>query len=476
MNSFLSHFFKFLALCLLFQSASVSAETINNNIFAPFSSLSKTIEGRHLLQLIDTAEYDPGLAKQQLNELAKTGIEAKNINYEVVQLLAYIAVHNGLSEFDITEDALNKLQALGIKLGNEWILGCYWQQRAVLALKQGQYLKGLDYTSQALKIAEALNFQELVARVKSIRAIFYSKQGKSTLALKDFQAALLLFKTMDDSTRVIKVHLNLVSLYLDRQEYSKALVAADTVADMLLAQPRKNIRAMAANYINRAIALSYLGEKDKELDAYKLAQEYAIRSNNVETLAGLYANLSNYYLKNKDDINAEHQAKRCIETALQIKNHSVVAICEINQGLASIHTGKTDIGFTLLNKAIATMETNKMLSSLAEGYLAIAEAYQYLNDYKSARPWVDSYYQLLLTQANEDKRAYYFEVERNLQESVADRDNTYTLVKNHMLSSILTQDNKINNILLWLGLTLLLLCISLGLNIYYRKKLKNKYT
>lgn len=457
------------------QTNTVLAQTSVDKAFTPLKAMQQTVEGKQMIEIADNADYDPALSKQQLDVLAKTGIKAKGLEYEVAQYLAYISVHNALSEFEAATAYIDKLHSLGIKLGNEWILSLYFHKKARLALKQGQYLKGLDYSSQAIALADELNFKEVSARAKVVRAIFYSKQGKSTLALKDYQDALTVFESSNNKDLSTKVYLNLVTLYLDRQEYEKALSASDKVVILLDDLPRKNIRAMAANYINRAIALSYLGKKEQELDAYNTAQTYAIRSNDIETLATIYANLSDYFLRNQDYPSAEQQAQRCIETAERIQNISLVAICELNQGLASIYLDKTKLGFTLLNTAVKTMTTEKMHSSLSEGYLALAKAYQYLNDYKTATHWLEKHYLILLEQAKEDKAAYFSEVEHDFQETVTDRENTYTSVKKDMLSNILTQDALVKKLIITIVIISILLLLSLSFVIYYRKKLANKY-
>ncbi|GHE89127.1 hypothetical protein GCM10011501_18250 [Thalassotalea profundi] len=427
------------------------------------------------MDIADNADYDPALSKQQLDVLAKTGIKAKHIEYEVAQYLAYISIHNALSEFEPVTEYLNKLHQIGIKLGNEWVLSLYYHKKARLALKQGQFLKGLDYSSQAITIAGKINFQELTARAKSVRAIFHSKRGDSVLALKDYQDALTFFESNNNNDLSMKVYLNLVTLYLDRQEYDKALLASDKVVTLLEQLPRKNIRAMAANYINRAIALSYLGKKEQELNAYNIAQDYAIRSNDIETLATIYANLSDYFLRNKHYQKAEKQAEHCIEASQRIKNINLVAICQLNQGLASVFLDKTKLGFTLLNTAINTIKTKEMYSSLSDGYLAMVHAYQYLNDDKTANTWLEKYYQVLLEQEKADKFAYFSQVEHDFQETVADRENTFISVKKDMLSNILTQDELVQHLIIAVIVMGVLLLLFIGLTLYYRNKLQNKH-
>lgn len=459
-----------MALCLI-KASGANAQATQKEVFTPFKMIQQTVEGRQLLDIADNAEYEPEMSKQQLDVLAKTGIKAKHIEYEVAQYLAYISVHNALSEFDKTSAYLSKLHVLGVKLGNEWILSLYYHKKARLALKQGEYLNGLDFASQALTLADSIHFKEASARAKSVRAIFYGKLGKSTLALKDYQDALTVFDELNHKTLSMKIYLNMVALYLDRQEYDKALIASDNVINILEALPRKNIRAMAANYINRAIALSYLGKVEQELDAYNTALTYAIRSNDIEILATIYANLSDYYLRNNNYTNAEKQANLCIETANRINNIHIVSVCQLNLGLTYVYLDKREAGFTLLNQALATIQKERIKSNLPDAYLAFSTAYQYLNDHKSANSWIEKRYQHLLEQTKEDQALYYSAVEQDFHDSVADRDNIYTSVKKDMLTNILTQDQLVKKLIIILIIISTLLLLFVSLTIYYRRKL-----
>ena len=453
----------------------VEAQQPAEESFDPFYALKQTIEGQQLLELAESAEFDPELTKQQLDVLAETGIKAKSLEYEVAQYIAYISVYSAMSNFSEAKNLLDKLHLLGTKVGNDWILGLYFTQKAAIAMRQGEIAKGVDYSSQALAIGEELEFEYLSASAKALRAVFYTKLNKSAEALNDFTEALTVFELNGDNRRASNIYLNLVTLYLERQEYEKALVASNKVTEILETQPRKNIRAMAANYINRAITLSYLGQQEEELAAYIKAQEYAIKSNDVEILASIYANLSDYFLRNGNYLLGVERAKRCIDTAKKIENVTLVAICQLNQGLSHVYLDEQTEGFELLNTALTTIEQANMTSTLKDAYAVFIEAYQHLGDYKSVNIWLEKRYQHLLAQLKKDNESYFDEMEQNFQQSVADREQMMDAVKKDMLDNILTQEQLVKKLAIACIILTSLLLVSFSMNIVYRRRIKNRH-
>ncbi|WP_448564866.1 hypothetical protein [Thalassotalea ganghwensis] len=458
---------------LLSLVALTNAQQIEDESFDPFYSLKQTIEGQQLLELAENAQFDPALTKQQLDVLADTGIKAKSIEYEVAQYIAYISVYSAMSNFTEAKELLDKLHILGTRLGNDWILGLYFTQKAAIAMRQGNIIKGADYATQAVKLGEALDYEYLVAIAKALRAVFYSKLNKGADALQDFTEALTVFELNGDERRASNIYLNLVTLYLDRQEYEKALVASNKVTQMLEAQPRKDIRALAANYINRAITLSYLNQKEDELQAYIKAQEYAIKSNDIEILASIYANLSDYFLRNENYLLGVERAKRCIETAKKIENDTLIAICQLNQGLSHVYLNERELGFDLLNNALETIKKANMTSTLKDAYGVFIEAYQHLDDHKSANIWLEKRYQHLIEQLKQDNESYFDKMESNFQQSVADREQMLNSVKEDMMSNILTQEQLVNKLTIACGVIAFLLLISVVFNIRYRRKIRS---
>lgn len=461
----------FIAICSLNFTTCLSAE----EYFDPFFLIRNTPEGKQLLNLARDAGFDAQLAKQQLDTLTHTGVAELGLEYKVANILAYIAVYHALSDHDKVKSYLNELHLIGVKKGNDWVLSKYFEQQGVLALQQGHFLKGLEDVNKAIEIAQSLNYQEVVALSTAKRAVMQSKMGQGSKSLKDYTDALEYFEKNNNLVAASTIYSNLVVLYIDRKEYQKALVASDKSIAVHELLPRKSHRMASINYINRAIVLSQMSKPDEELEAYTLAQEYAIKSNDVSVLTSVYANLSDYFLRYENYQLAIERAIKCIETAAKINNIYVSAICHLNQGVSLVKSGRVDEGFDLLNKALLITEEGKLEATLLDTYSAFIESYQEIGDHEKANVWLEKRYELLLKQAKNDKENYFHEIEENFKETVADREQLHSSFKSDMMQNILGQEALVKK--LWIGLAFIscILFISLFFILRLKNKLKKKY-
>ena len=289
----------------------------------------------------------------------------------------------------------------------------------------------------------------------------HSKRGQSSKSLKDFTEALQFFEDSNNVIEVSTIYSNLVVLYIDRKEFQKALEASDKSLAFQALLTRKSYRMVAINYLNRAIVLSELNNQNEELEAYTKAQEFAIKSNDISLLSSVYANLSDYYLRNKNYQLSIERASKCINTAEKINDKYVEAVCYLNKGLSFIYTGKIEEGFALLTKAHNITEAEQMGATLLDVYSSFVEGYQTINDHQAANKWLEKRYQLLLKQARDDKENYFHEVEENFKDTVSEREHQHISFKSKMLENILGQEALVQKLILALACLFILLFIAL---------------
>jgi tetratricopeptide (TPR) repeat protein len=441
--------------------------------FDPFSMIRSTPEGKQLLDIATNAEFDAQLAKRQLDILSETGVADLGVEYKVAHILAYIATYHGLSEYEKVASYLNELHLIGVKKGNDWVLGKYFDQQGLLSLRQGRFLKGLEDVNKAIEIGDRLNYQELVALATAKRAIMYSRRGQGSQSLKDFSDALQYFEKKQNVNKASSIYSNLVVLYIDRKEYDKALEASDKSLEVQALLKRKSHRMVAINYLNRAIVLGMLNKKNEELDAFTKAQDFAIKSNDIGLLSSVYANLSDYFLRNENYQLSIERATKCIETAEKINDIYAEAVCYLNKGLSFIYTGKVEQGFALLNKAEKITEAEQMESTLLDVYLSFVEGYQVIGDHEEANKWLEKRYQILLKQAKNDKENYFHEIEENFKETVSEREQVHSSFKSDMMESILGQEALVKKLALAIVIISILLLLTFGYVLRLRSKLKH---
>jgi len=443
--------------------------------FDPFSTIKNTPQGKQLLDLAKNAEFDVDLAQQQLKALSLTGVGELGLEFRVAEILAYVSVYHQLSDFDKISEQLKALHLLGIKKNHDWILAKYFLEQAQLSLKQGHFLKGFEDSNKSIILAEELDYQNVVAKAKYFRGIFNSKMGHSSNALKDYLDSESYFNKTNDINNLAAVYISLVVLYIDRKEYEKALRASDNAIAVQNKMPRISAQFVATNYINRAIVLGQLGMEEKELEAFISAQENAIQSNDISLLSSVYANLSDYFLRHKNYTLAIERAERCLGTASKIKDNYTTAICLINRGLARTYNGNKKSGFNDLNQALELIENENMEATLIDVYQSYFEAYQYVDDYKSANVWLQKKYEIMLSHAKNDKENYFHEVEENFKKTVEDREQIHTSFKVDMMDNILNQESLVKK--LWIAIIVLFIALLFAVIIILRLKsiLEPKY-
>ncbi|MCO4799144.1 MAG: tetratricopeptide repeat protein [Colwelliaceae bacterium] len=456
----------FISICCLNFSTILHAE----EYFDPFFLIRTTPEGKQLLDLEKNAEFDAQLAKQQLDVLNNTGVAELGVEYKVANILAYIAIYHGLSDYEKVEEYLNELHLIGVKKDNDWVLSKYFEQQGLLSIRKGHLLKGLEDVNKAIEIGEQLNYQRVVALATAKRATIHSRMGQSSKSLKDYNNALKFFEETIDLKETSLIYANLVVLYIYRKEYQIALEASDKSLEIQTLLPRKSHRMVSKNYINRAIVLSHVGTQEQELDAFTKAQEFAIKSNEVGILSSVYANLSDYYLRHENYELAIERAIKCIETAEKIKDIYVKSVCYLNYGLSSIYIGDVDKGFSLLNQALKIVEAEKMTPTLLDVYSSFIEGHQAIGEHEKANQWLEKRYEVLLKQAKDDKSNYFHEIEENFKETVAEREQLHSSFKSDMMDNILGQEALVKK--LWI--TISALCAILLIFIFFIFKLKSK--
>lgn len=453
---------------LFLVSLLLSGKAMSNEYFDPFVLIRNTPQGKQLLDISKNAEFDVELAQQQLKALIDSGVRELGIEYQVAEILAEISIYHQLSDIEKINTLLTQLELLGTKPDNDWILSKYFEQKAVLALKQGHFLTGFDDANKAIELAQPLNYQEVVANAKSLRGLFYGKQGNGSNALEDYLSAITFFEKSNNLKRLSAIYNNLVVLYIDRKSYDKALTISDRAIAIHDKLTRKSDKTTAINYLNRAIILSHVGTKDEELQAFIEAQKYAIKSNNIGILTSVYANLSDYFMRYKNYTIAVERAQKCLETSAKIKDRYTSAICLLNKGLSLIYLDNASVGLDDLNQALSIVEAENMQSTLVDVYHSFVMGYQHIKDHKSANVWLTKYYELLLKQAKHDKENYFKNVEESFKEAFSEREKLNTSLKSEMAQDILYQEAVIHR--LWVVTFVLVIFLVISLVIIIRVK------
>ncbi|UKJ09323.1 tetratricopeptide repeat protein [Solitalea lacus] len=85
-----------------------------------------------------------------------------------------------------------------------------------------QYKKSAQYFNKALALAKQMNDHEIIANVLTNQADLYNNQGKSELALKQYEEALAIRRKNNNKWGLSKSYLSIGQFYLTNKNYDKA--------------------------------------------------------------------------------------------------------------------------------------------------------------------------------------------------------------------------------------------------------------
>ncbi|MDO6425995.1 hypothetical protein Q4489_03175 [Thalassotalea sp. 1_MG-2023] len=448
-----------------------SINVLSNEVpdtFDPFAQVNANPLATQLLNIAQNARNDLSTAQQQYKSLDTSEIEQLALPLQIANLLAKIAIKQASNDYLAANTLINTLQLFASQHDEQWILSTYYERLALNKMRQGKYLQAAQYSTQAIDLAASINYLFIEASARITRGVSYSKLSKSGEALQDYIKAHAYFQHVGNLDKVVTIYTNQVTLYLDRFEYAQALIMSDNAISTLSLMPQAPTSLVAANYINRAIALAYLGKKDEELNAYLKAQEYALQANDLEIQASVYANISDYFLRYKNYQLAIERAKRCIEISEQINQINLTAICLLNKGLATIHSDEIQHGFAMIERAHQLAESEGMKSTLLDVYTAYTEANTAINNHKEANKWLAKRYEAVLTKAKHDREYDFSEQERNFNAIIQERESLHQSLKANMMNKLLAQQSKMQ--WLWISLTLTSLLLLGAIWLIIRRK------
>ncbi|WP_286270611.1 tetratricopeptide repeat protein [Thalassotalea hakodatensis] len=425
--------------------------------FDPFAQVSANPLVTQLLNIAQKARNDLSTAQQQYKSLDTSEIEQLELPLQIAHLLAKIAIKQASNDYLSANALIKTLKLFANRHDEQWILSIYYERLALNNMRQGKYLQAAQYSTQAIDLAASINYLFIEASARITRGVSYSKLSKSGEALQDYIKAHNFFQQVGNLDKVVTIYTNQVTLYLDRFEYAQALIMSDNAISTLSLMPQAPTSLVAANYINRAIALAYLGKKDEELTAYLKAQEYALQANDLEIQASVYANISDYFLRYQNYQLAIERAKRCIEIAEQINQLNLVAICLLNQGLATIHLNDIQHGIDMIERAHQLTKQEGMKSTLLDVYTAYTEAYTTINDHETANKWLTKRYEAVLIKAKHDREHDFSEQEKNFKAIIQERENLHQSLKSTMTNKLLSQQSVMHG--LWFSLILISLLL-----------------
>lgn len=156
--------------------------------------------------------------------------------------------------------------------------------------------QGIHTATEALLLAGKLNRPEGRARAYRNRAINYWSQGRDTLALRDYAAALALYTESGNRNEKAKVYNGLALVYYNLGDFLTALMYHEKGLDTF--KTLKDTASIARSYNNIGVIYLYLSDYPRALEAFlqtlSLTEDDAGSGDALANIGLVYKNLENY--------------------------------------------------------------------------------------------------------------------------------------------------------------------------------------
>jgi len=421
--------------------------------FDPIATLGDLPRGKKLLEIITLARVDSKTARENLDNYVKKSYDNDNFVEQIAIHLANFTIYDNQSNLAHAEKHLIEIHSLGVQYSEDWAIVKSLEGRANLYLRRGDFKNAMIYANKSIELATSLNYLSVIASSTATRAILHGKFGNNAQAIADSLAALEYFERHNDEFRISTVYVNIVTLFLYKRDYATALRYSDKAITTVEALPHKNLRLSAGNYINRAIILGYLERPEEELEAFILAQNLALKSENKELITTIYANLSDYFLRHKNYQLAKARAQQCLESAESIKNIDLAIICGLNNAMAMVMLGDQNAGIKALHLGHDRIIEENLNNLFHDVYQMLASAYEYNHDYQNAFIWFKKFHENQINQMEKDRAETFQELQTTYQARVEKNERDKVTHQNDMASDQLKQDSYIDQ--LWMIISIL---------------------
>ncbi len=186
--------------------------------------------------------------------------------------------------------------ALLAKVNDRNFMATVYRNMADVYRVQSNLPKAIDYITKSMKLAEETGDQKKAADgYVSIATVYYEIPGQDSIMLQYLEKARKIYEGLKDEAGLSFVYGNLSAVYLDRDEFDKALIYSEKT--MALQQKSGNMHGLATSLHNRAIIRSYQGRHREALADFDREIEIFQAIGDEEGLADAYISMGDLWLQ-----------------------------------------------------------------------------------------------------------------------------------------------------------------------------------
>ncbi len=238
------------------------------------------------------------------------------------------------------------------------------------------------YAQKALKTAQTLNDQHLIAIAFKETGNSYYFRNNFVKALDAYKEAIKHFKKVDDFTGIVHVRINIGLVYEELSIFKKALQYYIKASE--LAKEHNLVRELYGITNNMGNLYYRMGNYKQALESYTVAYQKAKEENNLKHLSNATNNLGSVHLELGNYTKAEKFLKESLDIAKKSYNLSGIVSATNNLGKLYFTQHKYAIALQYYRKSLLQATKSDLTKDMANTLRNIGGIYLTTQQYDSA--------------------------------------------------------------------------------------------
>ena len=227
----------------------------------------------------------------------------------------------------------------------------------------------LIYGSQALELAEAIDYNKGVAQAYNDMGIIHVDRGSYAIALDFFNHSMEIRKKLNDSLGMASLYNKMGIVYQKQGKLKEALENAIQALNMYEALGQELWIGYSLN--NIAIINYNMGDLSTSIDYHQRALVFRKKLHDRYGEAGSYGNIANVFLEMGDTTLAIANYQKALQITREIKNDESTAAMLANLGTVYLYLGEHNKALNFLNESLQIRERLKDQKAIASSLLKL---------------------------------------------------------------------------------------------------------
>lgn len=321
--------------------------------------------------------------------------------------------------------------------------------------------KSLDYAEEALALAQRLGFDKGLGEARNNLAVYHLMQGDADLALGHALDALKIGEQLRNPELMANSYATLGTVYHNQLAFEKALFHLMRAREI---NARLNNALIASKVLNALGGISRdKGHYDSALFFYRGALAVMKEGGEDYRVAEVLNNIGIIFVRQQKHDEGMKYYFEALSIAKTTNNRRAEALALGNIGATLLANKKYPEAERYLLQALSLAKTLGVRKTLSANYMALGQLKNETGKFNEAHAYISDFYELKDSLLNAEK-----------VKKMAELEVRYETAKKEHTIQLLTRDNRIQQLLTNLFISLASLLLIVCFSIYYFRKYRER--